>query len=149
MSSGSILPYFVSGIIVKGFGRGSKSLGIPTANFPEDVVDSLPQDFKTGIYYGWAAFEGEIYKMVMSIGWNPFYKNEKKTMEVHMLHEFNNDLHGKHLKIAIMGFIRPERDFASLADLINEIKHDIEVANLKLNTTEMIEYKSCEFLTFS
>ncbi|KAK0084221.1 hypothetical protein PV325_007433 [Microctonus aethiopoides] len=147
MSSGSILPYFISGIIVKGFGRGSKSLGIPTANFPQDVVDGLPQDFKIGIYYGWAALEGQIYKMVMSIGWNPFYKNEKKSMEVHMLHNFDNDLHGKYLKVAVMGFIRPERDFASLADLIKEINHDIEIANTSLDTSQMIEYKSCEFLT--
>ncbi|KAK0072127.1 hypothetical protein PV325_011856, partial [Microctonus aethiopoides] len=80
-------------IIVKGFGRGSKSLDIPTANFPQDLVDGLPQDFKIGIYNGWAAVEGQIYKMVMSIGWNPFYKNEKKSMEVHMLHNFDNDLY--------------------------------------------------------
>ncbi|KAK0081021.1 hypothetical protein PV325_012932 [Microctonus aethiopoides] len=146
MSSGSVLPYFISGVIVKGFGRGSRSLGIPTANISQDVVDSLSQDFKIGVYYGWAALEGQIYKMVMSIGWNPFYKNEKKSMEVHMLHKFDNDLYGKYLKIAVMGFIRPERDFASLADLIKEINNDVEIANTSLNTSEMIGYKSCEFL---
>lgn len=31
-----------------------------------------------------------------------------------MLHNFDNDLHGKYLKVGVMGFIRPERDFASL-----------------------------------
>lgn len=34
-----------------------------------------------------------------------------------------------------------------LADLIKEINHDIEIANASLNTPQMIEYKSCEFLT--
>lgn len=50
------------------------------ANFPEDVVDALPDDFATGIYYGWAEVDGDVYKMVMSVGWNPFYKNEKRSM---------------------------------------------------------------------
>ena len=35
----------------------------------------------TGIYHGWARVDdGSIEKMVMSIGWNPYYKNEKKSM---------------------------------------------------------------------
>lgn len=51
------------------------------ANFPESVVDNLPADIITGIYYGWARVNsGDIHKMVMSIGWNPYYKNTKKSM---------------------------------------------------------------------
>lgn len=49
------LPFFCRGQVVRGFGRGSKQLGIPTANFPEQVVDNLPADVSTGIYYGWAS----------------------------------------------------------------------------------------------
>lgn len=74
-------PYFASGEVVKGFGRGSKQLGIPTANFPESVVDKLPEAYHNGVYYGWAQVEdGPVYKMVMSIGNNPYYNNEKRTM---------------------------------------------------------------------
>lgn len=51
-----------------------------TANFSEKIVEALPDEFETGIYYGWASLEKQIYKMVMSIGWNPFYKNDKKSM---------------------------------------------------------------------
>ena len=68
-------PIFVEGEVVKGFGRGSKELGIPTANFPESVVEGLPEGTGTGVYYGWARVDqGPVHKMVMSIGWNPFYK---------------------------------------------------------------------------
>ncbi|XP_070351653.1 riboflavin kinase isoform X3 [Equus asinus] len=75
------LPYFCRGEVVRGFGRGSKQLGIPTANFPEQVVDNLPADLSTGIYYGWASVgSGDVHKMVVSIGWNPYYKNTKKSM---------------------------------------------------------------------
>jgi len=51
-----------------------------SANLPESVIDALPKDLSTGIYYGWASLHGEVYKMVASIGWNPYYKNEKKSM---------------------------------------------------------------------
>lgn len=74
-------PYFASGEVVKGFGRGSKQLGIPTANYPENVVEKLPAGFDNGVYYGWAKVDdGPVHKMVMSIGNNPYYNNEKKTM---------------------------------------------------------------------
>uniref|UniRef100_A0A4W5KWP2 riboflavin kinase n=1 Tax=Hucho hucho TaxID=62062 RepID=A0A4W5KWP2_9TELE len=75
------LPYFCRGEVVRGFGRGSKELGILTANFTDSVVELLPGDISTGIYYGWACVDtGDIHKMVMSIGWNPYYKNAKKSM---------------------------------------------------------------------
>lgn len=52
-----------------------------SANFPVNVVDNLPEAISTGIYFGWASVDhGPVYKMVMSIGWNPFYKNTKKSM---------------------------------------------------------------------
>jgi FAD synthase len=35
---GMKFPYYASGEVVKGFGRGSKELGIPTANYPTSVV---------------------------------------------------------------------------------------------------------------
>ncbi|MEE6459420.1 hypothetical protein FKM82_000627 [Ascaphus truei] len=112
------LPYFCKGEVVKGFGRGSKELGIPTANFPEHVVDNLPTDISTGIYYGWGCVDdGEVHKMVMSIGWNPFYKNTKKSVETHIIHQFKEDFYGEMLTIVVAGYIRPERSFDSLGKL--------------------------------
>jgi riboflavin kinase len=44
-------------------------------------VNGLPEEIHTGVYYGWAKLEnGPVYKMVMSIGWNPYFKNIKKSM---------------------------------------------------------------------
>ena len=52
-----------------------------SANFPEDVVAGLPQSLSCGVYYGWARVdEGPTQQMVMSIGWNPQYMNDKKSM---------------------------------------------------------------------
>jgi riboflavin kinase len=45
------------------------------------VVENLPKGVDTGIYYGFASVDnGEVHKMVMSIGWNPYYENEHKSM---------------------------------------------------------------------
>lgn len=65
------------------------------ANLPDDSLGPITSVAKTGIYYGFARVhpdhEGSeavgtfteadlaILPMVMSLGWNPYYKNEKLT----------------------------------------------------------------------
>ncbi|XP_011184860.1 putative riboflavin kinase [Zeugodacus cucurbitae] len=131
------LPFFTSGEIVHGFGRGSKELGIPTANFPLEVVKALPAEITLGIYYGWANVDnGDVHKMVMSIGTNPYYDNQEKSMETHILHKFDGDLYGHLLKVCIVGYLRPERNFNSLEELISAIQTDIEDAKKLLENVE-------------
>uniref|UniRef100_A0A4W5LE82 Riboflavin kinase n=1 Tax=Hucho hucho TaxID=62062 RepID=A0A4W5LE82_9TELE len=140
------LPYFSRGEVVRGFGRGSKELGIPTANFPDSVVEHLPGDISTGIYYGWACVgSGDIHKMVMSIGWNPYYKNTKKSMETHVIHTFKEDFYGQILSVVMVGYIRPERSYDSLDALIAAINHDIEEAKRNLELPEHLKLKEDNF----
>ncbi|CAL8357258.1 riboflavin kinase [Gadus morhua] len=142
------LPYFCRGEVVRGFGRGSKELGIPTANFPDSVVEYLPADIGTGIYYGWACVgNGDIRKMVMSIGWNPYYKNTKKSMETHVIHTFKEDFYGEILSVVLVGYIRPETSFPSLEALIAAINNDIEQAKFKLELPEHLKLKEDNFFT--
>jgi riboflavin kinase len=99
------LPIRMISKVVPGFGRGSKDLGIPTANLspsPQDLkckisFDSLP----TGIYYGFARLVEHdsmtnsttntdnslhgVYKAAISIGYNPCYNNTLKTIEPHLI----------------------------------------------------------------
>jgi len=51
------------------------------ANLPQDVADSAAFVLDTGVYYGWAraCHTDTVYPMVMSYGWNPYYKNEKRS----------------------------------------------------------------------
>ncbi|XP_039699983.1 LOW QUALITY PROTEIN: riboflavin kinase [Pteropus medius] len=145
-----LLPYFCRGQVVRGFGRGSKQLGIPTANFPEQVVDNLPADVSTGIYYGWASVgSGEVHKMVVSIGWNPYYKNTKKSMETHIMHTFKEDFYGEILNVAIVGYLRPEKNFDSLESLISAIQGDIEEAKKRLDLPEHLKLKEDNFFQVS
>lgn len=66
--------------------------------------------------------------MVMSIGWNPFYKNTVRSVEVHIMHDFEQDFYGSHMNLVILGFIRPEYDYVSLESLVEDIRTDIRVA---------------------
>lgn len=44
-------------------------------------MSQLPKNLETGIYYGWASVDNDaVHKMVISVGWNPYYKNEHKSM---------------------------------------------------------------------
>ncbi|KAK3078799.1 hypothetical protein LTS18_006593, partial [Coniosporium uncinatum] len=49
-------PLKLSGKVIKGFGRGSKELGIPTANIPlAGLSVGGNEDLESGIYFGWAS----------------------------------------------------------------------------------------------
>lgn len=142
------LPHFAKGLVIKGFGRGSKDLGIPTANFPPEVVDNLPAELKTGVYYGFANIDnGSVYKMVMSVGWNPYYKNEKKSMETHIMHDFGCDFYEKILKVCMLGYLRPEKNFNSLDELISAIRKDINDAEQYLEDPKLKKFEKDSYFS--
>ncbi|KAI2784260.1 riboflavin kinase [Daldinia loculata] len=213
-------PLRMEGTVISGFGRGSKELGIPTANLPVDsVATPWIASAKSGVYFGYAALalpsshpdrqdpsdapnqtneprhrsnpraaanappashppppttitpvstssetfpsvspspsttkeapnsttatttsssaptsqkRWQIYPMVMSIGYNPFYKNSVRSAEVHVLHKFGADFYDAPMRLLILGFVREERDYASLEALITDINIDCEVARQSL-----------------
>ncbi|NXG59862.1 RIFK kinase, partial [Hemiprocne comata] len=140
------LPYFCRGEVVKGFGKGCKELGIPTANFSKQVVESFPSNTSTGIYYGWACVRnGDVHKMVLSIKWNPVYKNIKKSVETHIIHTFKADFYGEILSIVILGYIRSEKNFSSLEALFSAVQEDIEEAKRHLDLPEHLKLKEDNF----
>jgi len=71
-----------------------------TANLPDDSLPSVLNAAMTGVYYGYAQVtppEGtsipeqdtRVLPMVMSFGWNPFYKNERMTAVSFILYSLN------------------------------------------------------------
>ena len=142
-------PIVLEGEVVKGFGRGSKEIGCPTANFSQDVVENkLPATLDAGIYLGWAKLDGEcdrVEKAVVSIGWNPFYKNTKKSVETHILKTYDTDFYGRWMKLKICGYIRPELNFDGLDALIMAIKEDVEHAKQQLDQSIFLEMKEDEY----
>jgi riboflavin kinase len=123
-------PLHLRGTVIKGFGRGSRELGIPTANLDAESLGAALEGVPAGIYFGWASVGASpvAHKMVMSIGWNPFYKNERKTVEPHLLHVFPADFYGEELRLVVLGYRRPEASYPSLETLIAAIHADIDAA---------------------
>lgn len=108
-------PLILEATIVHGFKRGSKELGIPTANLNMEELGAVGDGLDTGIYYGHAVLGGNQYIAVVSIGWNPYYKNEKKTIEAHLLANLE-DFYGERLSLTLEGFLRSEANFESLGN---------------------------------
>ncbi|KAI1494844.1 riboflavin kinase [Biscogniauxia mediterranea] len=144
-------PLRMEGEVISGFGRGSKELGIPTANLPVDATQTpWIADARSGVYFGWASLalpashpdslppsssssqRFQIYPMVMSIGYNPFYKNAVRSAEVHVLRRFGADFYGCPMRLLILGFVREERDYDGLDALVADIGVDCEVARRSL-----------------
>lgn len=127
-----LVSFTVASTVVHGFGRGSRLLGYPTANLDITPHQQLFARIPTGVYYGTCTLEGCSYSMVMNVGWSPFFANQKKTIEVHILHQFDEDFYGAHLVVHVRGYVRPELDFDSLEELKDAIAGDIEWACQKL-----------------
>ncbi|KAJ7560774.1 hypothetical protein O6H91_04G145300 [Diphasiastrum complanatum] len=143
-----IEPWCLGGPVIKGFGRGSKVLGIPTANLPTAALGSQLSQHVCGIYLGWAGLSNRgVYKIVMSVGWNPFFDNAAKTVEPWLLHDFPDDFYGEELRLIVVGYIRPEANFSSLELLIERIHEDAEIAKAALDLLPFSSYQDDKFLT--
>lgn len=133
-------PVLLQASVVHGFKRGSKELGIPTANLSMDDLGQKGQDLKTGIYFGWCMLQGRSYYTVVSVGWNPFYKNEKKTVEAHLISKLD-DFYGENISILLFGYLRDEANFGSLDELIACIHNDIQLTQSHLERSpEVAKY---------
>ncbi|CBX96230.1 hypothetical protein IAQ61_001409 [Plenodomus lingam] len=187
-------PIKLRGPVVKGFGRGSKELGIPTANIPLSGLSIGGHDnLDSGIYYGWCTLDHRapptspptsvpsatsdtsppapssshgvadlnypstsllttspspqtVYPTVLSIGYNPYYKNTQRSIEIHILHSFDADFYGAVLSLVVLGFIRPEYDYVSKEALVEDIREDIRVARRSLEREGYVVWKGDAWL---
>jgi riboflavin kinase len=115
---------YLGATVVHGQKRGSKELGIPTANLGMDELGKIGDSLETGIYYGWARLNGTYYQTVVSVGWNPFYQNTVKTIEAHLLHSLD-DFYGEYLELLLIGYLRQEANFKSLGTCSSPITHSL------------------------
>lgn len=93
-----------------------------------------------------ASRDARVYPMVMSVGWNPFYKNTTKTAEVHIIHKFSQDFYGLEMRVVVLGYIRPEYNYVSKEALIDDIEMDKKVAINSLARTPYQDYVADPFL---
>lgn len=120
----------VDGRVEHGDARG-RTIGFPTANLR--LSDYLRPSL--GVYAVYAAVEGDEAPQwmpgVANFGRRPTFEKTEDLLEVHLL-DFTGDLYGRHMRVQLVDFIRPEQKFAGLDDLKAQIARDAESARSKL-----------------
>ena len=114
-------PFRLTGTVVTGERRG-RELGFPTANL--DVVEGLliPAD---GVYAAWLVDYQERHPAAVSIGSNPQFAGERRTVEAYVLDRGDLDLYGRVLGLDFVGRIRGQAVFASTEELIDRMHQDV------------------------
>ena len=80
-------------------------------------------------------------------GWNPYYKNEKRTVESYLCHEFEQDFYGADMRLLVCACIRPQADFSSMDDLIKAIQADVDFGQEALSSSPLEELQRDAFFT--
>jgi hypothetical protein len=95
-----LLPLRLLTLLWRGrYGRGSKSLGVPTANLPHFSEQLQTSTFANGVYFGWAHVRGDnsVYPVVANIGTSPTFvghENAVAIIESHLLGRENGGKNG-------------------------------------------------------
>eukprot|EP00472_Partenskyella_glossopodia_P012118 CAMPEP_0197522140 /NCGR_PEP_ID=MMETSP1318-20131121/7326_1 /TAXON_ID=552666 /ORGANISM="Partenskyella glossopodia, Strain RCC365" /LENGTH=150 /DNA_ID=CAMNT_0043074405 /DNA_START=119 /DNA_END=571 /DNA_ORIENTATION=+ len=141
----------LKGKVVKGFQRGSKLLGWPTANLDPKAFEGKVDHLGEGVYFGLAKIETDkkVYQTALSIGWNPQFKNKEKTVEAYLVHEFENDFYGEEMRLMIIGHVRGQVAFKDIDTLKDAIRGDVEATVKTLNETQYSRLMDDTFFTES
>jgi riboflavin kinase/FMN adenylyltransferase len=68
---------------------------------------------------------------VANLGMRPTVGGTRVQLEVHLF-DYSGDLYGRHLRVALLGFIRPEMKFSGLDALKAQIAADSDTARRML-----------------
>ena len=116
--------YNMRGKVISGKGRGKK-LGFATANLKSDIDYVSP---KNGVYKTIVSCEGKDYKSITNIGTNPTFSDVGFSIETHII-DFDKDIYGDYIEVEFLDFVRKERKFNSIEELIEQVNKDIEEVN--------------------
>jgi riboflavin kinase/FMN adenylyltransferase len=120
----------IEGVDGHGDKRG-KGLGFPTANLslaglhlPRLGIYAVLVDVLTGPYRG-------RYGGAASVGVRPTFGENAPNLEVYLL-DFDGDLYGEELSVALVAYLRPELKFDSVAPLVAQMEADVREARARL-----------------
>ena len=107
--------YIISGTVIHGDGYGRK-LGFPTVN-----LDILAKDISAGVYAGIIILDNKAYKAGIAI-------DPQGKIDAHLI-GYDGDAYGKEVSLEIKKFIREYKNFKTEAELIQQIKKDIDICS--------------------
>jgi riboflavin kinase len=175
------------GPVSEGFGRGSRKLGIPTANLPCSLFQDQLGELPCGVYVGWAvtmhrgaqtsspasailllpplrlavcysvtqtahvsqAVRGAVHRCVCNVGFSPTFvdaESPEKIVEAHLMKEFSSDFYGEPMRLLLLGFLREERKFSGVDELLATISSDIATAGEQLESSPLAELAEAPWL---
>ncbi len=117
--------YSFSGIVIEGNKIGRK-IGFPTANLLVSTSKIMPP---YGIYKVRVKIEENFYYGLLHLGPRPVINDFDTSIEV-WIKNFNQDIYYKQVTIEILQFIRKIKNFSNLNKLVDQIKKDIQLAQI-------------------
>jgi riboflavin kinase/FMN adenylyltransferase len=123
-------PPRVEGVVVRGHQRG-RQLGFPTANVESPPHTAIPAD---GVYAGWLATldeegrETNRWPAAISIGTNPTFDGQARTVEAYAIDRTDLDLYGLHAAIDFAVRLRGTLRFDSIDALVEQMQRDVDQA---------------------
>jgi len=127
----------VQGIVCRGRMVGKK-IGFPTANIGLSNY-ILP---RLGVYAVKVYIENnnKFYRGVANIGYRPTFNQKKILLEVNLFN-FDNNIYNKKLTVEFLKFIRKEKKFNGIKELIKQIKLDL----IKAKKFKEIKYEQRKY----
>lgn len=123
----------IEGRVEHGDKRG-RLIGFPTANI--ELAEYLHP--AAGVYAVMAGIDQggatEWRPGVANFGRRPTFDEQDVLLEVHLF-DFDGDLYGRHLRVGLVEYLRPERKFSGLQTLKTQIEEDCQAARQVLATT--------------
>src|SRR5579863_905973 len=119
-------PWLVSGKVIHGDKRG-RELGFPTANLQLDATCGL----RHGVYAVRVGVDGRRYDGVANFGRRPMFDSGAVLLEV-FLFDFAADLYGRDIDVAFIDWIREEKVFNSVEELVRNMDNDAARARAAL-----------------
>lgn len=121
--------YSIEGKIVTGDRRGNK-IGFPTANVHlSDEHKLLP---KNGVYFVEVNLDKDQFYGMMNIGHRPTVSSGKDIFIEVNIFDFDKDIYGQKIKVVLKDYIREEKKFNSLEELVKQLNKDKEECKKRL-----------------
>ena len=120
------MPYTAEGVVQHGNGIGNRILGFPTINLLLPAGKLLP---RRGVYQTETVLpDGRTFRSITNVGTNPSVEQDHLSHRLRLesfLLDFSGDLYGVRVRLRFLRFIRPEKKFASLTALKQQIMADL------------------------
>lgn len=129
--------YTLNGVVRPGKQLGRR-LDFPTANVSWPKGKAIPPN---GVYAALADVCGTTFMAAVNIGAHPTVPGGAPSIEANLLDYDGASLYGKHMRLALCSFVRPEKKFDSLEALREEVLRNREQVRAYFERTGLFELK--------